>query len=92
MNRKFLVVHIKLSKVDENEAKRLAKKIFPYLIEMSGDLERFLGSHGLLHEKQNRERCPRFLEGDQETTESTKLLEHQRKDQNGCKKKHSGRN
>jgi hypothetical protein len=37
--------------VDENEAKRLAKKIFPYLIEMSGDLERFLGSHGLLTKK-----------------------------------------
>jgi hypothetical protein len=51
MNGKFQVNHVQLSKVDENEAKRLAKKIFPYLIEMSGDLERFLGSHGLLTKK-----------------------------------------
>ena len=51
MNRKFQVVHIQLSKVDENEAKRLAKIMFPFLIMMSGDLERFLGSHGLLTKK-----------------------------------------
>jgi hypothetical protein len=51
MNGKFQVNHVQLSKVDENEAKRLAKKTFPYLIEMSGDLERFLGSHGLLSKK-----------------------------------------
>ena len=55
MNRnssfKFQVVHIKLTESDEAEAKRLAKKIFPFLIMMSGDLERFLGSHGLLTKK-----------------------------------------
>ena len=51
MNRKFQVVHVKLSKVDENEAKRLAKITFPFLIMMSADLERFLGSRGLLTTK-----------------------------------------
>jgi hypothetical protein len=51
MNRKFQVVHIKLTESDEAEAKRLAKKIFPYLIMMSSDLETFLDSHGLLSRK-----------------------------------------
>ena len=48
---KFQVVHVKLSESDETEAKRQAKKIFPYLRMMSGDLEIFLGSHGLLTKK-----------------------------------------
>ena len=51
MTTKYQVVHIKLTETDEAEAKRLAKKIFPFLIMMSGDLERFLGSHGLLTKK-----------------------------------------
>ena len=48
---KFQVVHVKLSESDECEAKRLSKIIFPYLQMMSGDLENFLESHGLLTKK-----------------------------------------
>ena len=67
MTTKFPVVHIKLTETDEAEAKQLVKKIFPYLIMMSGDLETFLGSHGLLtKKKQNSKGFARIFKGNQE--------------------------
>ena len=90
MTTKFPVVHIKLTETDEAEAKQLVKKIFPYLIMMSGDLETFLGSHGLLTKKnriardsqgflkaiKNRRNWPNFLitNGKSKTTVTKNIL------------------
>ena len=93
MNRKFQVVHIKLTESDEAEAKRLAKKIFPYLIEMSGDLERFLGCHGLLTKKYRIEKDSQgFLYAIKNRLNWSNFLNTSGKSKTAVKKKHSGRN